>query len=187
VTRVPGLEIDAAISPDGKLVAYAAGPLGAMRIYVKQVAGGRPVGLTEGLSGDHRFPRWSPDGTRISFESVRPDGGTDTYLIPALGVAPRPLTKPDMIQLAWSPNGEQIAYSTGEAIFVGPADPGEDRKVSDAYEPSSLSWSPDGKRIAYTSGNLAYLGGDLNAAPSSIMDRGRLRRRARRRHGRRTP
>src|SRR3990172_7042820 len=57
VTREPGLEVDAAISPDGKLVAYAAGPLRATKIYVRQVAGGRPVPLTEDLAGWHRFPR----------------------------------------------------------------------------------------------------------------------------------
>ena len=43
ITREPRLELDAAISPDGDLVAYAAGPIGEMKIYVQQVAGGRSV------------------------------------------------------------------------------------------------------------------------------------------------
>ena len=166
VTREPGLEIDATISPDGKLVAYAAGPQGATKIYVKQVAGGRPVPLTDELTGEHRFPRWSPDGSRISFHSERPDAW-ETYIVPALGGAPRRFPTPDLLELVWSPNGEQIAYPKEDAIFVGPADGGEARKVSDAFAPSSLSWSPDGKRIAFTSGNADYLF-NLNVAPSDI-------------------
>ena len=166
VTREPGLEIDATISPDGKLVAYAAGPLRATKIYVRQVAGGRPVPLTEDLAGWHRFPRWSPDGTRISFQS-EDVGGAETYIVPALGGAPRHFPAPGALELVWSPNGEQVAYPTWDAIFVAPADGGEAKKLVDAFEPWSLSWSPEGKRIAFTTGNANYLF-ELDSAASSI-------------------
>jgi TolB protein len=167
VTREPGLEIDATISPDGKLVAYAAGPLGATKIYVKQVTGGRPIPLAD-LPGEHRFPRWSPDGTRISFLRSLPDGW-EAYIVPALGGAPRRFPAPGlMLDLVWSPGGERIAYTKEGAIFVGPADPAEAKKLCDVFSPASLSWSPEGKRIAFTSGNQAYLFALLNAAPSSI-------------------
>ena len=46
LTLDPGLEIDPALSPDGELVAFAAGPLGQTRLYVRQVDGGTPVALT---------------------------------------------------------------------------------------------------------------------------------------------
>jgi Tol biopolymer transport system component/predicted Ser/Thr protein kinase len=167
VTREPGLELDAAISPDGKLVAYAAGPQDATRIYVKQVAGGRPVALTQDFAGEHRFPRWSPDGTRISFRRSLPESW-EIYIVPALGGAPRRLPTPEFTgELVWSPSGEQIAFRTPDAIFVGPTEGGGARKLTDAVAPSCLSWSPEGDRIAFTSGNLGYLN-NLNAAPSSI-------------------
>jgi len=173
VTREPGLELDAAISPDGKLVAYAAGPRHTTRIYVRQVAGGRPVPLSEDLAGTHRSPHWSPDGTRIFFRNSRP-GVDEGYIVPALGGAPRRFPAPgDLLELIWSPGGERIAFiSPGPdpgrgAIFVGSEDTGEAKKLADASEPWSLSWSPDGRRLAFTSGNFGYFL-NLNIAPSSI-------------------
>jgi TolB protein len=71
------------------------------------------------------------------------------------------------VELTWSPTGEQIAFSTFDAIFIGPDDGGDPRKLTDAVQPSCLSWSRDGRRIALTSGNLGYLF-RLNVAPSSI-------------------
>ena len=168
ITRARGLEMHAAISPDGKMVAYAAGPLGETKLYVQQVAGGRPVALTEDFPGVHRLPRWSPDGTRIAFTA----GGTpdEIYIVPALGGIPRrfPANGRD---LAWSPDGERVVYATEGAIYVGPAEGGEPQKLTDAFVPSMPSWSADGTHIAFTSGNVTYVGssgGLLNIAPSSI-------------------
>ncbi len=53
LTNAPGLELDPAISPDGRTVAYAAGPIGSMHIYVRQVIGERESDLTAGLPGNH--------------------------------------------------------------------------------------------------------------------------------------
>ena len=66
----PGLEIDPAISPDGKTLAYVAGVAGHRRLYVRQIDGGRAIPLTElDLAPSQRRPDWSPDGTRIVFQA----------------------------------------------------------------------------------------------------------------------
>ncbi len=70
LTVEPGLEIDPAVSPDGKLVAYAAGSLIDSRIYVRQVDGGRPIPIAPDVGGAQRLPSWSPDGRRILFRSA---------------------------------------------------------------------------------------------------------------------
>ncbi|MFN8580849.1 MAG: hypothetical protein U0163_07740 [Gemmatimonadaceae bacterium] len=81
VTRASDtLNFDAAISPDGKFVAYAAGDVGRMRLFVRQVSGSAPVSIATGLEGDHRWPRWSPDGSRLAFSA---NGAI--YVIPVLG------------------------------------------------------------------------------------------------------
>ena len=84
VTREPGLEVDPALSPDGSLVAYAAGPPTRMQIFVRQVGGGRTIALTSDSSQGYRWPRWSPDGSRIAYQ-----GDAGIAVVPALGGQPR--------------------------------------------------------------------------------------------------
>ena len=84
VTRDPGLEVDPALSPDGSLVAYAAGPATRMQIFVRQVGGGRTIALTSDSSQGYRWPRWSPDGSRIAYQ-----GDAGIAVVPALGGQPR--------------------------------------------------------------------------------------------------
>ena len=84
MTREPGLEVDPALSPDGSDHRLRGRPTTAMQIYVRQVSGGRPVALTSDTTDNFRWPRWSPDGSRIAYQSN--DG---IYVVPALGGAPR--------------------------------------------------------------------------------------------------
>jgi Tol biopolymer transport system component/tRNA A-37 threonylcarbamoyl transferase component Bud32 len=174
ITHDPGLEIDPAISPDGKMIAYAAGAPGKMALFVRQVAGGRPVPLTASLPGDCRWPRWSPDGTQLSFQSQN-----SIFALPALGGVPKKLVEAapgQMIRCAvWSPDGRQIAFGLDKSIFLLSLDGGEPRMIVETaylYEPPySLCWSSDGSKIAYVVGNRAFLFGSPflgNIAPSSI-------------------
>ena len=66
----PGLEVYPAISPDGKMIAYTAGPVGEMYVYVEQIEGGRRIAVTE-TPGNYIWPQWSPDGDRIAFQVVK--------------------------------------------------------------------------------------------------------------------
>jgi len=170
ITHALGIEIDPAISPDGKMMAFAAGTESQMHLYIRQIAGGRTIALTESLPGHHRWPQWSPDGTRIAFQS---DGSI--YVVPALGGIPKQLVEPSsegsVRTPSWSSDGMQIAFVQGMNIYVCSVDGGESRKIAEAFEPYSLSWSPDGSKIAYVSGNPLYVFGRPtigNIAPSSI-------------------
>jgi serine/threonine-protein kinase len=169
VTLAPGLELDPALSPDGRVVAYVSGPPGETRLFVRQMSsGGAAVPVAPDLVA--RAPRWSPDGSRIMFTSPR---GLET--VPFMGGATSLLLASSSIQGAdWAPDGRRVAYVvTGppDTVFTRPAEGGAAEMLVTAAEIASPVWSPDGRWIAYSAGNGRFLFGvrDLgNLAPASI-------------------
>ncbi len=170
VTWEAGMEILPAISPDGKSVAYGSGTTVRMGIFVRPVAGGRSIRLTDDTTGIESHPRWSPDGTRILYLAR---GGV--FSAPAAGGPGRPEVPPGragpVITAAWAPDGTRIAYAVGDSIFLR-AEDGTSRPVASVFEPSMCTWSPDGSMIACTSGNvLSMLVGNAfgNISPSTVV------------------
>jgi Tol biopolymer transport system component/DNA-binding SARP family transcriptional activator len=170
ITAQPGLEVHPALSPDGKLLAFAAGPSGQLRIHVRHLAGGRTIAVTDGTLGDEHWPRWSPDGARLGFEA-----GDAIYVVPPLGGSAKPLIARSDPEgpgfLAWSPDGGRLAYARGNTIEVVATEGDATTVIPTADPPHSLSWSPDGSRLAFVLGNaaFAYAANAIgNIAPSSI-------------------
>ena len=109
---------DPQISPDGSKIAYVRRTNDIMTdravssIWLIDVASGEETPLVTG-EGGHGSPRWSPDGTRLAYVSTQSGGGPELHVrwmatgqsanITALAEAPR--------GIAWSPDGESIAYS----------------------------------------------------------------------------
>ncbi len=170
VTSDPGLEIQPAISPDGRSVAYAAGTSVVTRIYVRPVAGGRQIPITDDSTEVQSLPTWSPDGTRILFLS---HGGV--FSAPASGGPAHPeipAGRGNPVSSAeWSPDGSTIAYVAGDSLFLRAGD-GTVRLLAGLLEPAECTWSPDGTLLACASGNARYLAVGTtfgNLSPSRIV------------------
>ena len=165
LTADAGLSGDAALSPDGKLVAYSSDSSldGERDLYIRQVAGGQPIRLTSDGEGN-ATPDFSPDGSKIVFRSNRAGGGI--YEIPAFGGEVRLLAR-DGWNPKFSPDGSQVAYWVGAVdiagsvpgsgtVWVIPAGGGEPHRVGPNFTAARYPiWSPDGKHLLFTGYTLA--------------------------------
>ncbi|MGH7512344.1 MAG: hypothetical protein ACREOQ_05395, partial [Gemmatimonadales bacterium] len=166
VTLDPGLELNPAISPDGKLVAYGRVTPTESRLVVQQLAGGEPVTVARWPGSWAAVSAWSPDGARLLLSSPR-----GLEVVPALGGVSRVLTSqtPDL-RLAWgtwSPDGNRIAYSSADTLYSRGLDDDPPKVLARRPQAHSPAWSPDGRWIAFVSGNVQYPT-IANLAPSSI-------------------
>jgi len=160
LTSDGGLTTDPAVSPDGKLVAYASDRGGAenLDIWLQQVDGGAPLRLTADASDEYE-PSFSPDGSRIVFRSDVDGGGI--YTIPALGGEPRLVAKGGR-HARFSPDGTRMAFVTGfgghggvsgAELFIIPSTGGTLQKLAAAdVGAANPVWSPDGKWILFARG-----------------------------------
>jgi eukaryotic-like serine/threonine-protein kinase len=171
LTSDPGLEIQPAISPDGRLVAYSAGTSTRMRIFIRPVGGGRTIPLSDDSMAVETHARWSPDGASLLFLTR---GGAS--IAPSLGGSSRavvaPGGHPGVTSATWSPDGQAIVFVRGDSLLRMPVAGGPPHLLVTAPELHSCSWSPDGRWIACVSMNeSAVRPGPAfgNLAPSAIV------------------
>jgi len=149
----------ASYSPDGSKILFALATGG---IFVVGIDGSNQTRLSpEGV--DDYYPAWSPDGTKIAFDSTR-DGHSEIYVMNADGSSPTRLTENTVgdFSPAWSPDGSSIAFVStrdGQAdIYIMDADGSDVTRLTEnsIYE-ISLSWSPDGTKIAFSGAHDIYV------------------------------
>ncbi len=161
LTRDPGLEIEPAFSPDGRLVAYAAGLMPSLEIKVRQVDGGATISLAPASERPQRWPSWSPDGSRIMFASPRGIevvsalGGSSRVVVPhVLDPNADPWGSAGLLMPGgWTPDGKSIAFIRADTLYLQALDGGKPRALAQGGEMHSVAWSPDGRWIACVLGN----------------------------------
>ena len=96
--------------------------------------------------------RWSPDGSKIVFVSLR-DGNGELYLMDSDGSNQVRLTNTSENETGpvWSPDGTEIAFSYfsggGNHVALINADGTDRRTITEGTNPS---WAPDGSKIAFS-------------------------------------
>jgi Tol biopolymer transport system component/predicted Ser/Thr protein kinase len=165
MTDFEGVERDAAISPDGRFVAFLSNRSGPLDIWVTQVGTGSAVNLTQGKTGNLdvlvRALGFSGDGSQVWFHDG--DVTTPLRILPLMGGAPRvflassPVRTPPW-NVAWSPDGNRLVYHTadgGDPMFVtdrtgaGPRQILRDKPGIHNHYPV---WSRDGQWIYFVRG-----------------------------------
>ncbi len=168
LTTDDGLEIDPAISPDGKMLAYAAGKATHMRIFIRPVGGGRTIPLSDDREAFEYQPRWSPDGNQILY--LTPDGA---FVASAIGGTSRKVVSGQLSAAAWSPDGKQLLLARGPTLAVAQLDGSGEHALGTASDSLySCDWSAKGVWIACVSGNVqSVVPGNTfgNIAPSAIV------------------
>jgi Tol biopolymer transport system component len=140
-----------ALSPDGRTLAMDL--LGIL--WTIPVDGGPARRLTSDFD-DLGQPEWSPDGSRIVFQSYR-SGNFHLWTMPAAGGALTQLTEGlfDHREPRWSPDGRHIAFSSDRAgdryaIYLIDVASGTINPLSKGdTQDSEPCWTPDGSAVVY--------------------------------------
>jgi Tol biopolymer transport system component len=164
LTDFEGTENDAALSPDGRFVAFRSDRDGPFDVWLSQVGSGRFTNLTHGeedVSSSVRTLGFTPDGSEIWMGGLLAPPRR-LRLLPLMGGASRAFLRGPVVNVAWSPDGQHLLYHTGDPgdpVFVA------DRSGANAVQifihprPGGHNhypvWSPDGRWIYFVSGTWA--------------------------------
>ena len=146
----------AAVSPDGKLLAYSDNT----GLYLKEIRTGEThrVPLPQNFSAD--VSDWFPDGSHLLVSQQEQPDKLNLWSVSVFGGTPRQLTN-NGAGGSVSPDGAHIAFQShgyGQEEWVMRSDGTEPVKV--ASDKSSWvgqpTWSPDGNRVAYIRDSEMY-------------------------------
>ena len=167
LTDFDGTEQAAAVSRDGKFVAFLSSRDGHTDVWVTQVGSGHFHNLTLGSAPELVNPSvrvlgFSPDGSLITFWVRKPaaEGGQiGIWAVPTLGGPPRPYRE-GVAEFDWSRDGSTLAYHTpgaGDPLFVSDDTAHTHGPIFTA--PSGLHshfplWAPDDRFIYVVYGTL---------------------------------
>jgi Tol biopolymer transport system component len=167
LTDFEGAEHHAAISRDGKFVAFLSDRDGTWDAWATQIGIGDLHNLTKGSAAELRNPGtrtigFHPDGAQVVLwgrvkDSTRGGLVDAGWAVPTMGGALRPYLT-GISELDWSPDGRRIVYhppTEGDPLFVTELDEKSGQQIYVArkgFHNHFPVWSPDGAFIYFVHG-----------------------------------
>jgi serine/threonine protein kinase/Tol biopolymer transport system component len=153
--------LDAALSPDGRFLAYLAVRAGGQpTLRVRQVATGSDVEAVPAGNAQIGNPSFSPDGNYVFYTASKPETPNyrSLFQVPALGGTPRERAFDVDSRPSFSPDGKQAVFVRGfmqsaeSRLIVVDLESGKERVLASVANQELIngapSWSRDGKTIA---------------------------------------
>ncbi len=168
LTDFGGSEHAAAISRDGRFVAFLSDRDGQTDVWITQPGAGQFYNLTRGavpglVNPSVRALGFSPDATLATFWARRSDDATPpdigVWAVPVLGGQPRPYLD-GSAEFDWSSDATRLVYHTpgpGDPMFVREPGRSDARQIFSAppgLHSHFLVWSPDQEFIYFVQGSL---------------------------------
>jgi Tol biopolymer transport system component len=166
----------AAISPDGKYVAYAMEEAGKQSLWVRQVAISSNVRLLPLADVDFYACAFSSDAAFIYYAMGDRKNPPSIYRVPVLGGSQTKMFADLRGPISLSPDGKQIALTNvnqeqqAVVLSIANLDGSGERKIFSRKAPSYFdwtAWSPDGKSLACAVSD--YKGNDPNVTVMEVQ------------------
>jgi serine/threonine protein kinase len=154
---------EAAISPDGRYILHVQNDNGMHSLWLRNIPTGSDTQVIPPSPGVYRSLAFSPDGNYVYYRKSANSQATEFNLqrAPVLGGAPKQVVRDIDSGVAFSPDGQRMAYirandpEPGKYRLLAANLDGSDESVlriaaPHGTDPTSVTWSPDGKQIAYS-------------------------------------
>jgi Tol biopolymer transport system component len=157
--NVNGGAVEADFRPGTDLISYSRYGGSSFDIFTIHQDGTGETRIINGPVGDYE-PRWSPDGTRLSYYADNVYNGVnkqDIYIANADGSGVTQITHAGGDYVArWSPDGTQLVFESdndgNREIYTMNIDGTNRRRLTNnTYHDTNACWSPDGKKILFGS------------------------------------